>query len=415
MSYNLLSPLRVIESAAFIAAPLAGLLLAQYGADVIRVDTIGGGIDYGRLPRMPQKNGLGRSFYWTALNKGKRSIAVDVRRPEGRELIQHLATAPGPDSGVLLTNLGTPWLSHGVLAALRHDIITCTIQGNGDGSPAVDYTINSATGYPMVTGSGQQRPVNHVLPAWDVTCAHHAAFLVAAAVGQRQHAREGREICLALSDIAFSTLSHLGVLAETEVLKQERPSIDNYLYGAFGRDFLTLDGHRLMVVAISAGQWANLVRACSLADQVAHIEKTTGLDLADEAQRFTARELIAQVLETWFAVRIRSDIEALFKAERVLFGPYQTVMELLENDPRVSLSNPVFERLETPGIGSHLSADAAARISGLERSSSRPAPLLGTHTDEILHEVLGFSGAAIGKLHDAGIVAGPERDPTQTV
>jgi 2-methylfumaryl-CoA isomerase len=124
VTYPFLDRLRVIESSAFIAAPLAGLTLAQYGAEVIRVDMIGGGIDYGRMPRIPQPGGRGRSFYWTALNKGKRSVAIDLRRPEGRELVQALATAPGPDGGVLLTNMGTPWIAHGVLAAKRADVIT---------------------------------------------------------------------------------------------------------------------------------------------------------------------------------------------------------------------------------------------------------------------------------------------------
>src|SRR5437868_842346 len=167
MSYAFLGGLRVIESSAFIAAPLAGLTLSQFGADVIRIDMIGGGIDYARMPRMSNPDGPGRSLYWTALNKGKRSVAIDLRKPEGRELIQALVTAPGPDSGVLLTNIGTPWLAHDVLAKLRADVISCTIQGNGDGSTAVDYTVNCATGYPYVTGGGSARqPVNHVLPAW---------------------------------------------------------------------------------------------------------------------------------------------------------------------------------------------------------------------------------------------------------
>src|SRR5215208_8135 len=139
MTHKLLAPLRVIESSAFIAAPLAGLTLAQFGADVIRADLIGGGIDYGRLPRMPHPDGKGRSLYWAGLNKGKRSIAIDMRRPEGRELMRALVTAPGPEGGVLLTNIGTPWLAHGLLAQQRPDLISCTIQGNGDGSTAVDY------------------------------------------------------------------------------------------------------------------------------------------------------------------------------------------------------------------------------------------------------------------------------------
>jgi 2-methylfumaryl-CoA isomerase len=78
----------------------------------------------------------------------------------------------------------------------------------------------------------------------------------------------------------------------------------------------------------------------------------------------------------------------------------------------VSDANPVFERITTPGIGAHLSAGAAVRATGVERTPTAPAPLLGTHTDEVLHEVLGLDGAAVGRLHDAGVVAGPERDPT---
>jgi len=120
MSYPLIKNLRVIESSAFIAAPLAGLTLAQYGADVIRVDLIGGGIDYGRLPMMPG----GRSLYWAGLNKGKRSIAIDIRKPEGRELLRALVVAPGDAGGVLLTNIGSPWLSHELLAQTRADLIS---------------------------------------------------------------------------------------------------------------------------------------------------------------------------------------------------------------------------------------------------------------------------------------------------
>ena len=260
MTYRFLAGLRVVESSAFIAAPLAGLALAQLGADVIRVDMIGGGIDYTRMPRA---GGTGRSFYWTALNKGKRSIAIDLRRPEGRELVQALATAPGPDAGVLLTNIGTPWLAHAVLAARRADVISCTIQGNPDGSTALDYTVHCATGYPAVTGGGSvQHPVNQVLPAWDMACAYQAALAIAAALHQRARTGQGAELKLALSDVAFTTLSHLGVLAEAELLQQDRPSLGNHIYGAFGRDFGTADGGRLMVAAISINQWKALIAAC---------------------------------------------------------------------------------------------------------------------------------------------------------
>ncbi len=409
MTYPFLGGLRVIESSAFVAAPLAGLTLSQYGADVIRVDMIGGGIDYGRMPRLPG----GRSFYWTALNKGKRSVAIDLRKPEGRELVQALATAPGPDAGVLLTNIGTPWLAHGVLAARRADVISCTIEGNGDGSTALDYTVNCATGYPAITGGGSvQRPVNHVLPAWDMACAYQAAFAIVAAVQQRQRTGAGAELRLALSDVAFTMLSHLGVLAEAELLHQDRPSLGNDLYGAFGRDFGTADGGRIMVAAISANQWKALVQACGIAGDIAALEQRLGLDFGDEAQRYEARQEIAALVEPWFAARTRSQAEALLTEHKVCWGRYNTVTELVASDARVSQANPVFERIETPGIGSHLAAGATVRAAQVPRQPTPPAPLLGTHTDEVLHEVLGLASGAVGRLHDAGVVAGPERDPS---
>lgn len=409
MTYPLLGRLRIIESSAFIAAPLAGLALAQFGADVIRVDMIGGGIDYARLPRMPG----GRSLYWTGLNKGKRSIAVDLRSAQGRELVQALATTPGPDAGVLLTNIGTPWLAHPVLAARRADVISCTIQGNADGSTAVDYTVNSASGYPAVTGGGSpQHPVNHVLPAWDIACAYQAAFAIVAAVDRRRRTGQGAQLQLALSDVAFTTLSHLGVLAEAELLQQDRPSIGNHIYGAFGRDFACADGTRLMVAAISLGQWKALVQACDIGSGIAELQRRTGLDFDDEAQRYEGREAIAALLEPWFAVRPRPDAERLLEHNRACWGRYSTVRELLAADTRVSSANAVFERITTAGVGEHLSAGSAVRVGGQEREPTPPAPRLGDHTDEVLHEVLGLDSAAIGRLHDAGVVAGTDRDPT---
>jgi 2-methylfumaryl-CoA isomerase len=413
VTYPFLDGLRVIESSAFIAAPLAGLTLAQYGADVIRVDMIGGGIDYGRMPRIPQPDGRGRSFYWTALNKGKRSVAIDLRRPEGRELVQALATAPGSDGGVLLTNIGTAWIAHGVLAARRADVITCTIEGNSDGTTALDYTVNCATGYPAITGGGSvQRPVNHVLPAWDMACAYQAAFAIVAAVGRRQRTGEGAELRLALSDAAFTMLSHLGVLAEAELLHEDRPSLGNELYGAFGRDFGTSDGGRIMVAAISINQWQALVTCCGIADAIAPLERRLALDFRDEAQRFEARREIAALIEPWFAARTRAQAEAELTQHKACWGRYSTVTGLLEEDPRASLANPVFERIATPGIGEHLAAGATVRAAGLPREATTPAPLLGTHTDQVLADVLRLDSGAIGRLHDAGVVAGPERDPS---
>lgn len=407
LDFNLLRGLRVVESSAFIAAPLAGMTLAQYGAEVIRIDMVGGGIDYARQPMMPG----GRSLYWTGLNKGKKSIAVDIRRPAGRELVQALVTAPG-NGGVLLTNIGVPWLSHALLSERRNDLITCTIEGNSDGTTAVDYTVNCAAGFPAITGNGSINfPVNHALPAWDIACAYQAAFGIAAAAANRQATGSGAQMRLALSDVAFSTLSHLGMLAEAELLNQERTSLDNFLYGAFGKDFGTFDGHRVYVAAISLGQWKSLVVACAMQGACEKIEQEAQLNLEKEEDRFAARLAIAAYLEEWFKTRSFAEVREILNTHKVCWGPYQTVMEALARDPRLSEANPIFTRVNTAGVGSHLAAGGTLRIGTTHTGSPVPAPLLGQHTDQILQEVLGLSEAALGKLHDDGIVAGPDRDP----
>ena len=156
-----LADLRVIEGSAFVAAPLGGMTLGQLGADVIRFDQIGGGIDNNRWPLAPS----GRSLFWAGLNKGKRSIQVDLHSPEGRELVGALVGA----AGMLLTNFpARGWLAYDALRERRADLIMCALTGNPDGSSEVDYTVNPATGFPWATGPRDLAgPLNSVLPAWD--------------------------------------------------------------------------------------------------------------------------------------------------------------------------------------------------------------------------------------------------------
>jgi 2-methylfumaryl-CoA isomerase len=411
MHLDLLSDVRVVECSAFIAAPLAGMMMAQFGADVIKVDMIGGPIDYARMPVMPG----GRSLYWTGLNKAKRSIAIDFRAPEGRELVEALIGAPGAEGGLFLTNTGNQWLTHEKLAKARPDLISCTIEGNGDGSTAVDYTVNCAAGFPGITGSGSsEAPVNHVLPAWDIACANHAAFALVSAIGRRRKLGVGAELRLALSDVAFATVANLGMLAEAQLLDVERMSIGNYLYGAFGRDFATRDGNRLYVAAVSLGQWKKLVEATGTDRTLQAAATRLGLDFTLEEHRFAARETIAAILETWFSERTIEEAASALDGTNACWGRYQSVRQALRQDPRLSDANQIFSHLETPGVGRHLTAGAIVRERGAAAGASKPAPILGEHTDEILSKVLGLTANHVARLHAAGVVAGSDRDPVMS-
>ena len=402
---GILDGMRVVEGSAFVAAPLGGMTLAQLGADVIRFDPIGGGLDRTRWPVTDE----GESLFWAGLNKGKRSFCVDLRAPEGQELVTALLGTPGPDAGLFLTNFPERgWLDYDALLGARADLIMVNILGNHDGSSAVDYTINPATGFPWATGPRHVAvPFNHLLPAWDAITGTLAAAGLLAAERHRGRTGEGQLVKVALSDVAFAMVGNLGKIAEAQVSRHERQKDGNYLYGAFGRDFTTKDGRRIMIVALTLRQWEGLVEATGLHEAFATLERMMGVDLTKEGDRFEAREVIGALLKPWAIGRTLAEIGEVLEAHGVSWGPYQTFMELVDQDPRCSTENPMFEQVEQPGIGAYLMPGSPLDFGALERVPVRRAPLLGEHTDEVLADLLGLSDAEIGRLHDGGVVAGP--------
>jgi 2-methylfumaryl-CoA isomerase len=404
---GILSGLRVVEASAFVAAPLGGMTLAQMGADVIRFDPIGGGLDYRRWP----VTGPGESLYWAGLNKGKRSLAVNLREPEGQALIAALITLPGPDGGLFLTNLPIrAELSYDALKARRADLIMLLIEGNPDGSTAVDYTVNAALGFPFVTGpEALQEPVNSVIPAWDLTCGLHAAVGLLAAERHRRLTGAGQLVRLSLFDVGVALTAALGYVAEVELNGAERPRIGNEVFGTLGRDFATKDGRRLMVAVVTGRQMAALARVSGCEASLHSLAAGKGLDFTKDADRWAARKEICALLEPWFGAHSLTDAGQALSEVGVLWGPYQRFGELVRQDPRCSTTNPLFATLEQPGIGAIRVPASPLGFGAPARLPPAPAPRLGEHTDEILSGLLGLSARAIGTLHDRGIVAGPDR------
>ncbi len=401
---DVLSGLRVVEGSAFVAAPSGGMTLAQLGADVIRFDPIGGGIDYRRWP-VTQNN---ESIYWHSLNKGKRSIAVDFKNPEGRELLTRLITAPGDDCGLFLTNFpARGWLADDQLRAHREDLIYLNLTGDRHGGSALDYTVNSKVGFPFMTGTSPNgKPINAPLPAWDVIAGQHIALGLLAAERQRLRTGKGQFVKLALADVALATMGHLGYIGEVMVNDTERKPMGNHIFGTFGRDFKSRDGKRVMIVGVSGNQWRAIVKATGQEQAIASLGESLGLDFSAEGDRYAGREEICLLLEPWFAERDFATLTEQLEAAGVCWGKYQTVSELVHNDIDCSTDNPLFEQIEQPGIGEYLMPQNPLGFTAADKHSVRPAPRLGQHTDEILSDILGLSSGEIGRIHDAGIVAG---------
>jgi 2-methylfumaryl-CoA isomerase len=396
--------MRIVEGSAFIAAPSGGMTLSQLGADVIRFDQIGGGIDY---RRWPVTDG-GKSLYWHSLNKGKRSIAIDLRSSAGRELIQNIITASGEENGLFITNFPAKgFLADEILRAKRHDLIYVNLTGDRNGGSALDYTVNSKVGLPYLTGDGK-KPINNPFPSWDVIAGQQIAIALLAAERHRRKTEEGQFVKLALADVALATMGHLGFIAEAQINGEARKPVANHIYGTFGHDFECKDGHRVMVVGVSPNQWRALVKATQSEDKIISLEEELKLDFSIEGDRFKARERIQGIFSLWFISNCFMEVKRALDEERVCWGPYQSISGLVSNDSDCSTENPLFSLVDQPGIGEYLVPSQPIYFTGLDSEPANPAPLLGQHTDEILSEILCLGSLEIGKLHDAKIIAGPE-------
>ncbi len=401
---GILEGLTVVEGSAFVAAPLGGMTLAQLGADVIRFDDVRGGLDHTRWPLAAD----GQSLFWAGMNKGKRSFGVNLREPAGRELVSELIAA----AGAFLTNFpARGWLAYDTLKQRRKDLIMVHLKGNRDGTSEVDYTVNPATGFPWATGPRNlTEPLNSVLPAWDIAMGELSAVGLLAADRHRQRHGEGQLVQVALSDVAFAVVGHLGRVAEAELHARDYPRRDgNYLYGAFGHDFVTRDERHVMVVALTNRQWESLLDVTDTHQQMEKIKEATGVDLDTESGRFEDRDLIAAILRRWFQARDLSEIRIAFAGTGVSWGPYQTFGQLVAEDPR--LTTEMWEQVEHPGVGSYPMPGTPLDFSAVPREPVRRAPQLGEHNEEVLSELLGLSTSEIGRLRDERVIGPPEPAP----
>ena len=392
-----LSGLTVVEVSSFVAAPLCGMTLAQLGAQVIRIDPIGGASDVQRWPLAPS----GTSIYWTGLNKGKRSATIDLRSHEGQDLVQRLIIE---GDGIVVTNAaGLSWLSFDLLAARRRDVIHVQLLGRGDGSTGVDYTVNAGIGFPLVTGPAEHAgPINHVLPAWDVCCGLYAALAVVTAVRRRDQAGEGARISLALEDVALATAGNLGLLTEPQVTGTQRERLGNAVYGQYGQDFTSGDGVGFMVVTLTGRHFRDLVAVTGTDAAVSALAGALGVDFGSEGDRYRYRDVLSGLFATWFADHTAEQITAALSETTVLFERYRTFAEVAAG-PKVS-ANPLFSRLHQPGVGDYFAPGMPAAFDG-NHAAGAPAPALGQDTADVLAQHLGLTAADIARLTGANTIA----------
>ena len=407
--YQLLSGLKVIEVSSFVASPTAGLYLAQLGAEVIRVDHTAGGLDYDRALLTRE----GRSLAWENLNRAKKSVALDLHSKEGRALLVELVRK----TGVLITNLPVDsFLSHAAIAEACPELVSVRIMGWHDGRQAMDFTVNAASGYPLMTGPAEwdqasAPPINQVLPAWDFITGAYCAFALLAGLRHRDATGAGIELRVPLGDVAIGTAANSGAMAEMLYRGGDRERLGNAIWGALGRDFTSRDGQRFMVAALTAKQWNALIGALGVNAQIAALEASSGLSFAtSDANRFDQRDRIFAIMQGAAGQLDYADLAQRLSAAGATFEHYRTMFEMAQ-DPQLVANNPLFgPSPDNPSGFTYPATRSFANVPSMPVGNPRPAPYLGEHSEEVLAGQLGLSSSQIADLIDRRLVAPSDKD-----
>jgi CoA:oxalate CoA-transferase len=396
---RLFEGVRVLDLSRMLAGPYGSMLLADMGAEVIKIEEPDGGDPMRAMgpPFLPN----GESAYFLAVNRGKKSVALDLTRPEGRDVFLELARAadvvwenfrPG-----VLDRLGC---GYAALAAVNPRIIHCSISAYGqDGPyrdwPAFDVALQAMGGAMSLTGEPGGQPMRMGLPMGDLAGGMFGAFAVAGALFRRQESRVGAHIDLSLLDCQVSLLTYIAQYfwADGRVpgpMGSGHASVVPYQALATG------DGH--LVVAVFAEKfWGGFCRAAG------RPEWEDDPRFATNRARVEHRETLVPLLEAAFAERPTEEWLARLHAEGVPVAPIRTVDRVLA-DPQVRQRRMVVE-LDHPALGRLPTLGTPIKVDGAGGFAPAPPARLGEHTTAVLTRLLACPPERLDALRRAGVIA----------
>ena len=396
---KLFAGVRVLDLSRMLAGPYGSMLLADMGAEVIKIEDPDGG-DPMRVMGPPFLAD-GESAYFLAINRSKKSVALDLTRDAGREVFYDLVRRadvvwenfrPG-----VMERLGC---AYSKLWSLNQRVILCSISAYGQEGPyrdwpAFDLALQAMAGAMSITGEPGRAPVRMGLPMGDLTGGIFGAFAVAGALFRRERTGEGAHLDLSLLDCQVSLLTYIAQYFWTNgrvpgPLGSSHASVVPY------QALATRDGH--LVVAVFAEKfWSGFCRV------VEHPEWERDLRFGTNRDRVANRDVLVPLVEAAFRRRTTDDWLARLGAEGVPGAPIRSVDRVLA-DPQVRQRGMVLETAhpvhgKLPALGTPVKVDGAM---GLETA---PPPTLGEHTEAVLGGVLEYSAVRIAELRAAGVVA----------
>lgn len=404
---SLLSHVRVLDLSRVLAGPWTGQMLADFGADVVKVERPGPGDDTRAWgpPFLKDRDGRDtrEAGYYLAANRGKRSITVNLDTPEGQQIVRELAK----DADVILENYKVDTLARFGLAyedivKINPNVIYCSITGFGQTGPkranlAYDFLIQAIGGLMSVTGERDDKPGGGPqkigIPIIDLITGVYAATAVLAALASRAVTGKGEYIDLAMLDVQVNLLANQGM---NYLLTQRTPKRTGNAHPNIQPQdvFDCRDGQMVLVV----GNDSQFAKFCEV---IGRPELASDDRFKANAARVRHQELLQPIIREALLQQDRSYwIERLDQAQ-VPCGPINTIPEVF-NDPQV-VHRQMVRHIPHPVAGTVPQVVSPFQFRHSELSLHKPPPLLGEHTDEILAQ-LGFGPDKIEELRGRGIV-----------
>lgn len=243
------------------------------------------------------------------------------------------------------------------------------------------------------------------MPAWDALTAHLVVAGILAAELKRARSGGGELLRVSLTDLAVAVTQRLGFLGEAHLDPEPRARHGNDLFSPYRRDSLPRMVGRVILMALTPRQWQSLVEVSGNRAEDAELERTRGLDLRRESDRFAARREVATLIGPWISARPLAEVRRIFDRQQVLWGPSQTFERLLAEDRRASVANPLFRKVEQPEIGRVLVAGRPLRFAHSAAAPAGRSQALGQDTAAVLREWLGWSEVEMAELSSEGIIA----------
>ena len=391
-----LAGVRILELGQIIAGCYGGLVLSDLGAEVIKIETPQG--DLGRIPSVAPYNG--QSALFLTFNRNKRSIAIDLKSDGGLKVFHDLVAT----ADVVIDNfrpgvLERLKIDYATLKAIKPDIIQCSVTGFGatgeyKDNPALDIIIQSIAGYLAITGEPGRPPVRTGIPLADLCGGIFSSQAILAALFDRERSGEGRHIELSMFDGMLSLLTYTATMWLTKGELPEPPG-SAHMYSVPWQAFECADGH----IVVATRQEVFWTRLC---DALEAPELAADPRFANNPDRVANRATLVPILEDILARRTVGEWMERFRAGDIPAAPVNNLdgvfaePPVAERDMIVEYDHPQVGKVRLPGN--------PIKMSGMEGTISKPAPMLGEHTDEVLSGLLGLDAPAIAALRASGAV-----------